>query len=184
MKFNTRSTLLTLMWSHYSSWLIHSATRIVLQLPYVPLGHTCWRLCIPVFMLNDGLVRPSLQYHGMVVATILGDKYNLNLCYKTCSSQLKSYFMILAFPCKWSNIIIMQDDNQYGGVNEDLIGGIEDVDKSMMETMFNLSTYVRLSKTSELTHHSVARKQLVPRQRLNAMLRIFKLARTWETPTT
>ena len=43
----------------------------------------------------------------------------------------------------------MQDDNEYGGVNKDLIGGIEDVGNSMMETMFNLSAYVSGSNNNE-----------------------------------
>jgi hypothetical protein len=43
----------------------------------------------------------------------------------------------------------MQDDNQYGGVNEDCIGGMEDFDNSMMETMFNLSAYVSGSNKEE-----------------------------------
>jgi hypothetical protein len=44
----------------------------------------------------------------------------------------------------------MQNDNQYGGVNEDFIGGMEDFDNSMMETiMFNLSAYVSGSNNEE-----------------------------------
>lgn len=36
----------------------------------------------------------------------------------------------------------MEDDDQNGCVHEDLIGGIDDVDNSMMESLFNLSAYV------------------------------------------
>ncbi|KAI2500025.1 hypothetical protein MHU86_14480 [Fragilaria crotonensis] len=43
----------------------------------------------------------------------------------------------------------MHDDDQYEGANEDLLGGIEDVDNSMMETMFNLSAYVSGSNNDE-----------------------------------
>jgi hypothetical protein len=70
---------------------------------------------------------------------IFGDKHDLNVHYKTCSSQSYSYCAFIAYG---TTIIIMQDDDQNGCVNEDLIGGIEDVDNSMMETMFNLSAYV------------------------------------------
>ena len=60
-----------------------------------------------------------------------------------------SYVILLAFPFHSSNIIITQDDNHYGGVNEDLIGGIEDAGNSMMETMLNLSAYVSGSNNNE-----------------------------------
>jgi hypothetical protein len=43
----------------------------------------------------------------------------------------------------------MQDDDQCGGFNENLIGGIEDIDNSMMETMFNLSAYASVSSNTE-----------------------------------
>ncbi|KAI2503222.1 hypothetical protein MHU86_11245 [Fragilaria crotonensis] len=43
----------------------------------------------------------------------------------------------------------MQNDDQYEGANQDLLGGIEDVDNSMMETMYNLSAYVSGSNNDE-----------------------------------
>jgi hypothetical protein len=36
----------------------------------------------------------------------------------------------------------MEDDDQNGCVHEDLIGGIDDVDNSMMKSLFKLSAYV------------------------------------------
>ena len=36
----------------------------------------------------------------------------------------------------------MEDDDHNGCVNEDLIRGIDNVDNSMMESLFNLSAYV------------------------------------------
>ena len=94
----------------------------------------------------EGRVGTLLQYHGMVVETIFGDEHDRNLCYNASS-------LLLAFPCKsnckWSSNFIMHDDDQNEGANEDLLGGIEDVDNSMMETMYNLSAYVSGSNNDE-----------------------------------
>jgi hypothetical protein len=44
----------------------------------------------------------------------------------------------------------MHDHDQYeGGANENLLGGIEDVDNSMMETMYNLSAYITGSNNGD-----------------------------------
>jgi hypothetical protein len=41
-----------------------------------------------------------------------------------------------------TSIITLENDDHNGCVNEDLIGGIDNVDNSMMESLFNLSAYV------------------------------------------
>jgi hypothetical protein len=82
-----------------------------------------------------------LQSCGKSTEKFLGDKHDLDVHHKTHSSQSYLYCAFIANEATTS-IITMEDDDHNGCVNEDLIGGIDDVDNSMMESLFNLSAYI------------------------------------------
>jgi hypothetical protein len=82
-----------------------------------------------------------LQSCGKSTEKFVGDKHDLDVHHKTCSSQS---YLCCAFIANeaTTRIITMEDDDHNGCVNEDLIRGIDNVDNSMMESLFNLSAYV------------------------------------------
>jgi hypothetical protein len=86
-------------------------------------------------------VRKLLQSCGKSTEKFFGDKHDLDVHHKTHSSQSYLYCAFIANEATTS-IITMEYDDHNGCVNEDLIGGIDDVDNSMMESLFNLSAYV------------------------------------------
>ena len=87
-------------------------------------------------------VRKLLQSCGKSTEKFFGDKHDLDVHHKTHSSQSYLYCAFIANEATTS-IITMEDDDHNGCVNEDLIvGGIDDLDNSMMESLFNLSAYV------------------------------------------